>query len=81
MNRSRCGLRRFQYRYIIRAILDDRGLSMAELGRRIGVSAEAVSATVRGKRHSPKVLEALRREGVPEQYLFDPHSNLTMDVL
>lgn len=72
MTRSRCGLCRFQYRYMIRAILDERGLSMAELGRRIGVSAEAVSATVRGKRHSPKVLDALRQEGVPEQYLFDP---------
>ncbi len=72
MTRSICGLRRFQYRYIIRSFLDDRGLSMAELGRRIGVSAETVSATVRGKRHSPKVLDALRREGVPEKYLFDP---------
>ncbi|EEB33471.1 hypothetical protein DESPIG_01630 [Desulfovibrio piger ATCC 29098] len=45
---------------------------MAELGRRIGVTAEAVSATVLGKRHSPRVLEALRREGVPEECLFDP---------
>ena len=54
---------------------------MSELGRRIGVTAELVSATVRGKRHSPKVLDALRREGVPEQYLFDPQSNLTMEVL
>lgn len=72
MNRSRCGLCRFQYRYIIRAILEDRGLSMSELGRRIGVSAELVSATVRGKRNNAKVLDALRQEGVPEQYLFDP---------
>ena len=45
---------------------------MSELGRRIGVTAELVSATVRGKKHSPRVLDALRDSGVPEQYLFDP---------
>ncbi|WP_418169299.1 hypothetical protein [Akkermansia sp.] len=45
---------------------------MSELGRRIGVTAELVSATVRGKKHSPRVLDALRREGVPDWYLFDP---------
>lgn len=74
MNRVECGRRRYQFRYLIRAILDEHELSMAELGRRIGVSAEAVSATVRGKRHSPTVLNALRREGVPEDYLFDPRA-------
>jgi len=74
MTRAECGRRRYQCRYQIRAVLDDRELSMAELGRRIGVSAEAVSATVRGKRHSPKVLDALRGKGVPEKYLFDPRS-------
>ena len=47
MNRTECGRRRYEFRYLIRAILDERELSMAELGRRIGVSAEAVSATVR----------------------------------
>ena len=72
MNYNRCGLRRFQNRYTIRAILESHGLSMAELGRRIGVSAELVSATVRGKKHSPRVLNALRDCGVPEEYLFDP---------
>lgn len=72
MNRTECGRRRYEFRYLIRAILDERALSMAELARRIGVSAEAVSATVRGKRHSPKVLDALRGEGVPDDYLFDP---------
>ena len=72
MTREECGRQRYEVRYVIRAILDARGLSMAELGRRIGVTAEAVSATVLGKRHSPRVLEALRRGGVPEECLFDP---------
>ena len=72
---------RHELLFRLRAVLVERGLSMSELGRRIGVTAELVSATVRGKRHSPKVLDALRREGVPEQYLFDPQSNLTMEVL
>ncbi len=72
MTREECGRLRHEARYLIRAVLVERGLSMAELGRRIGVTAEAVSATIRGKRHSPRVLEALREEGVPERYLFDP---------
>lgn len=81
MTRKECGHLRYEARYAIRAVLVERGLSMSELGRRIGVTAELVSATVRGKRHSPKVLDALRREGVPEQYLFDPQSNLSMEML
>ncbi len=72
MNRKECGCRRYQTHRRIRAVLVEHGLSMAELARRIGVSAEAVSATVRGKRHSPRVLDALRAVGVPEKYLFDP---------
>ena len=72
MTREECGHLRYEARYAIRAILVERGLSMSELGRRIGVSAELVSATVRGKKHSPRVLAALRDSGVPEQYLFDP---------
>lgn len=73
MTRAECGRRRYLARYQIRAVLVDRGLSMAELARRIGVTAEAVSATVRGKRHSPRVLTALRELGVPEKYLYSPH--------
>ena len=72
MTREECGHRRYKTRHMIRAILVERGLSMSELGRRIGVSAELVSATVRGKKHSPRVMDALRDSGVPEQYLFDP---------
>ena len=33
---------------------------------------EAVSATILGKNHSERVLNALRSAGVPEKYLFDP---------
>lgn len=62
MTREECGRLRYEARYAIRAVLVERGLSMSELGRRIGVTAELVSATVRGKRHSPKVLDALRRK-------------------
>lgn len=72
MNRAACGIQRFAHRYLIREILDDRGLSMAALGRQIGVSYETVSATVRGKKHCHKVLDALKDLGVPAAYLFDP---------
>lgn len=74
MNRTACGIQRFACRYIIRSILDSHGVSMAELGRRIGVTSESVSATVLGKRHSPKVLDALKEMGVPAAYLFDPRT-------
>lgn len=74
MNRATCGIRRFEHQYFIKAILDERGITMSELGRRLGVSVETVSATVRGKRHSPKVLDALKLIGVPSKYLFDPHA-------
>lgn len=74
MNRATCGIQRFAHRYFIREILDERGVSMAELGRRLGVSYESVSATVRGKRHCHKVLDALKAMGVPAAYLFDPRT-------
>ncbi len=74
MNRAACGIQRFACRYIIRSILDSHNMSMAEL-RRIGVTSESVSATVLGKRHSPKVLDALKEMGVPAAYLFDPRHN------
>lgn len=75
MSIGTCGMKRFANRYVIRGILDDYGMSMAELGRRIGVSPETVSATIRGKKHSPKVLDALKAIGVPKEYLFDPRTD------
>lgn len=48
------------------------GRSATVLARELGVSCEAVSATILGKNHSARVLDALRAAGVPEKYLFDP---------
>ena len=48
------------------------GRSAAVIAYELGVSRSAVSATILGKRHSPRILDALRDAGVPEKYLFDP---------
>lgn len=69
---EQCGKARFERRWCIRSYLLSAGLSMSELARYIGVSPQAVADTVKGRIHSPKVLDALRSAGVPERYLFDP---------
>ena len=66
------GFHRYQKRHEIRAILLTHGLTMRQFSKNIGVSAQAVSATVLGKKHCPQVLDALKNLGVPEEYLFDP---------
>ena len=48
------------------------GRSAAVIAYELGISRAAVSATILGKRHSPRILDALRDAGVPEKYLFDP---------
>ena len=73
MTRAECGAQRRGYRAVIRAhLLMHHQLTLSGLAERIGVSVESVSGTIRGKMHSPKVLNALRVRGVPEHYLFDP---------
>lgn len=75
MNRALYGYQRFLCRYAIRAALLERGMTMSEFARRIGVSYETVSATVMGKKHSPQVLDSLKQVGVPESYIFDPRQD------
>lgn len=71
MKRVECGYLRYLSCNNIRAELMKRGMSMAMLAKKIGVSAEAVSSTVLGKRHCPQVLDALKEYGVPEEYIYD----------
>ena len=51
--------------YRIREYLDTKGMNMADIARALGVSIQAVSATVRGSRNHRKVLAALRDLGCP----------------
>lgn len=59
----------------IQHILDNKGKNFVDVAQMAGVSKQTVSATVNGFRHSPKVLEALRVIGIPEQLLFDPRKS------
>ena len=52
------------------------GRSSSVIAHELGVSREAVSATILGKNHSARVLDALRAAGVPEKYLCDPRTEL-----
>lgn len=56
----------------IQRCLDEAGLTITALAGQIGISHQAVSATLNGYCHSAKVLDALRNLGVPEKYLCDP---------
>ncbi|MGE4552903.1 MAG: XRE family transcriptional regulator [Desulfovibrionaceae bacterium] len=70
--RVQCGVARFKARRRIEEVLDKHGLNHVGLAKRLGVSQQAVSATIGGTRHSPVVLDGLRNLGVPERYLYDP---------
>lgn len=66
------GVERNKMRRRIQEVLDAQGMNFARLAAHIGVTKPAVYRTVNGQIHSPRVLQALRDFGVPEQYLFDP---------
>ena len=68
-----CGQKRAKFRRLIQKHLDESGKSQTDIAVLAGVSRQAVSATLLGRLHSPKILNALRLIGVPEKYLFDPH--------
>lgn len=72
ITRAMCGERRCYHIWRIHEALARRGTTSAALARELGISTAAVSRTLTGKNHSPRILEALRDAGVPEEYLFDP---------
>ena len=70
--RAELGSQRCMYCWRIWEFLDRRGLSRSAVASVLGISPQAVSSTVYGKNHSPRVLDYLRGLGCPEKYLFDP---------
>ena len=61
-------------RRLIQMRLDAVGLTQTELARRLGLTPQAVNNTLIGAKPSPRVLDALRGLGVPDEYLFAQHS-------
>lgn len=70
--RAKLGEQRCFWSLRIHEALRRNGRSAAVIAYELGVSQAAVSATILGKNHSPRILDALRGAGVPEKYLFDP---------
>ncbi len=66
------GQKRAENKRKIQEDLDRLALNSTRIAERAGVTRQTVSATLNGHCHSPKVLEALRNAGVPEELLFDP---------
>ena len=64
--------RRCFYSMRIHEALRRNGRSAAVVAYELGISRASVSATILGKNHSARILDALRDAGVPEKYLFDP---------
>ena len=71
-DRKRLGEKRCFYAMRIHEALRRNRRSAATVAYELGISRTAVSSTILGKNHSPRVLDALRAAGVPEKYLFDP---------
>lgn len=70
--RRQLGIKRSNVAYIIRYEMSIRGWTGESLGKMLGCSRKNISNLLRGIHHSPKVLDALREIGVPEELLFDP---------
>lgn len=70
--RAKLGEQRCFWSMRIHEALRRNGRSAAVIAYELGISQSAVSATILGKTHSFRILDALRDAGVPEEYLFDP---------
>ena len=70
--RRELGAARAAIRNIIGAEMMIRGYNGSRLARDLGCCNALVSFVLTGKKHSPLVLDGLRRIGVPDKYLYDP---------
>ena len=70
--RARIGERRCFYSMRTHEALRRNGRTETVIAYELKVTRSAVSATILGKNHSARILDALRDAGVPEKYLFDP---------
>lgn len=73
MSRKReYGQRRYRVKHHLLAAIVSKRMTQKDFAALVGVSQQAVSATLNGLIHSAKVLEKFREMGVPEKFLCDP---------
>lgn len=70
--RKALAAKRADVAYIIAHEMKKRGYNMRSLAQAIGVSLSAVSRTINGKLHSPRVLDGIISIGVDPTLLYDP---------
>lgn len=70
--RRQLGVKRSDATPFIYHELAKRNLNATKVAQALGCSISNVTGTIRGTSHSPSVLDALRKAGVPEKYLHDP---------
>lgn len=70
--RRQLGAARAAISHIVRAEMMRRGYNGSSLTKELGCSNALISQVLTGQKHSPLVLDGLRRIGVPEEYLYDP---------
>ncbi len=69
---NKYGKKRAENKRLIQKHLDEVGLNGTKIAERAGLNRKTVSFVLNGHCHSPKVLEELRKVGVPEEYICDP---------
>ena len=66
------GARRAATKHLLVHEMRLRGHTSTSLARALGVTHQSIYKTVSGLMHSPRVLDALRELGVPQELLHDP---------
>ena len=72
---NKYGQKRAKNKRLIQQHLDDAELNGPKIAEKAGVTRQAVSATINGHLHSERVLDELRKAGVPERLLCDPRKH------
>ena len=70
--RLHAGVARLGNKRLIQRYLDMAEMTQTEFARSLGISQQAVGVVINGHGHSRRVLDGLRKLGVPEELLCDP---------
>lgn len=73
---EQCGAKRKSRSRLIRAFLLMNGHTLTSIAEQEGITIQAVCNVVNGRKHTPKVLDAILAAGVPSEHLADPRQEM-----